>query len=266
MAAATSAQLRFLTDAAHLMRQTAPRTSAYLMSRRLDLASTSQAAALASGTTPALASPQIDNQRQRVCTSCGLILVPGRDGTTLRIQPGRPVAKSQKTKQLQGKRGRNGKQRRLETDVNPIEATSDVETPAKLSRLSVTRTGITKVFVCGLCSRETRVALPPPPPLLKQRKHKIAAEARVSDERFASVAAKSEPVAEAPNAQSTAPVPSADPTRPLTLTPVKASNNANSKKRAKSRKAGLLALLDKSRAKDNSDVNLNFTFDDFRIN
>ncbi|CAK7275497.1 hypothetical protein SEPCBS57363_006717 [Sporothrix epigloea] len=261
MAAATSAQLRFLTDAAHLMRQTAPQISAYLMSRRIDLASTSPA--LVSGTLSTATLPQTDIQRQHVCTSCGLILIPGRDGTTLRIQSGCRTLKSTKAKKSQGERNRNRNRKRDESDAKVMEATvaAEVKTP----HAPVARLGVTKVYVCGLCSRETRIVLPLPPPLSKQRKHKAVAEVRVSDESFASVPAESKSAARTPTVQPTALPLSADSARPLSTTPAKALNNANSKKRAKNRKAGLLALLDKSRATENNGMNSSFTFDDFRI-
>ncbi|CAK7239072.1 MAG: hypothetical protein STHCBS139747_000494 [Sporothrix thermara] len=260
MAAATSAQLRFLTDAAHLMRQADPETSAHLMSRRIDLASTAQAAAVAAGNAPAVALPQTDVQRQHVCTSCGLILIPGSDGTTLTIQPGRPAPKSKKARKLEAER----KRKRDEADSKATADAANSKDPAKPPHATVPHAGITKVFTCGLCSRETRIALPPPLPLPKQRKLKAATGAKVEDEKLvpASSGAASGRAAAATSSSTPATAP-----RPLAASTAtaKSSNNASSKKRAKNRKAGLLALLDKSRASDNNSTNLNFTFDDFRM-
>ncbi|CAK7225803.1 hypothetical protein SBRCBS47491_006013 [Sporothrix bragantina] len=260
MAAVTSAQMRFLTDAAHLMRQTAPRTSAHLMSRRIDLASTSQAAAVAAGTTPIAALPQTDIQRQHDCTSCGLILVPGSNGTTLTIQSGRPAQKNKRAKKPEPER----KRKRDEIDGKTSEATIASEAPVKPPHTPVPHAGITKVYTCGLCSRETRIALPPPPPLPKQRKPKAVAGTQTEDETPAIASTLVNAAAKSPSAPATAP-PATTVTTTTSTTTAKSANNANSKKRAKNRKAGLLALLDKSRATESSGMNLNFTFDDFRM-
>jgi len=90
MDSALAAQLDFLTDASHILVATAPETSAYLMSRRTNLA--------------------VDNglvlsdiQRQHICTSCGHILVPGR-GSKLTFD-------AQKNPASQGKRRQRPKGR-----------------------------------------------------------------------------------------------------------------------------------------------------------
>ncbi|KAG8675600.1 hypothetical protein FPOAC2_01664 [Fusarium poae] len=56
----------FLTDAAHLLRTTAPETSAHLMNYRDSLLSQF-------GISPS------DVQRQHVCGGCGLIMIPGQE-------------------------------------------------------------------------------------------------------------------------------------------------------------------------------------------
>ncbi|KAJ4309371.1 hypothetical protein N0V84_011534 [Fusarium piperis] len=61
----------FLTDAAHLLRMTAPETSAHLMSVRGQLLSQQGI-------------PPSDVQRQHVCGRCGLIMIPGQ-GATLKV-------------------------------------------------------------------------------------------------------------------------------------------------------------------------------------
>ncbi|KAG6203669.1 hypothetical protein E4U35_004102 [Claviceps purpurea] len=60
-----STDLRFLTDAAHLLRQTAPETSAYLMRSRAGLMHHNGLA-------------QHETQRQHVCGACGHIMIPGQ--------------------------------------------------------------------------------------------------------------------------------------------------------------------------------------------
>lgn len=63
-----SLALDYLSDAAHLMRMTAPETSAHLMSQRGNLMFHHGMA-------------MSDVQRQHVCGACGHIMIPGSDGT-----------------------------------------------------------------------------------------------------------------------------------------------------------------------------------------
>ncbi|CAK7201961.1 hypothetical protein SEUCBS139899_004677 [Sporothrix eucalyptigena] len=261
MAAAASAQLRFLTDAAHLMRQAAPKTSAHLMSRRIDLASTPQATDVAAATAPIAALPQTDTQRQHVCTSCGLILIPGSDGTTLTIQSGRPSQKKNKDKK---KLDAERKRKRDDKTGEASDKEKSASKPAKAPHAPVLHAGITKVYTCGLCSRETRIALPPPPPLPRHRKPKAMQESKIEDENPAPVQTTATVTTKTPDTPATAALPTSSATATTTASG-KASTNASSKKRAKNRKAGLLALLDKSRSTDNSGLNLNLSFDDFRM-
>ncbi|KAG5974571.1 hypothetical protein E4U58_002845 [Claviceps cyperi] len=60
-----STDLGFLTDAAHLLRQTAPETSAYLMRSRAELMHHNGLA-------------QHETQRQHVCGACGHIMIQGQ--------------------------------------------------------------------------------------------------------------------------------------------------------------------------------------------
>jgi hypothetical protein len=85
------------------------------------------------------------------------------------------------------------------------------------------RLGPTKVITCGHCSRVTNIQLPPPPPASRPKVKKTPGKP--------GVAAKS-----AQGALSTT-------TKPETASPKPTSSSASSKKRAKSRKAGLQALL-----------------------
>ncbi|KAF4994583.1 hypothetical protein FGRMN_5698 [Fusarium graminum] len=72
----------FLTDAAHLLRTTAPETSAHLMSHRSHLLQ--QYGVSVS-----------DVQQQHVCGGCGLILIPGQEAT-LRLDARRKARKKTK--------------------------------------------------------------------------------------------------------------------------------------------------------------------------
>lgn len=63
-----SAGLNYLTDAAHLLRQTAPETSAHLMRQRDELMFHNNLA-------------QHDVQRQHICGACGHIMIPGNESS-----------------------------------------------------------------------------------------------------------------------------------------------------------------------------------------
>lgn len=65
-------QAHFLSDAAHLLATASPETSAFLMSRRNELLVEND-----------IAVP--DTQRQRVCSCCGHVMIPG-SSSTLRIE------------------------------------------------------------------------------------------------------------------------------------------------------------------------------------
>ncbi len=79
MASNPSAQLGFLTDAAHLLAITSPETSAYLLRRRNDLV-ISHGLELS------------DVHRQHVCTSCGHIMMIGQ-GSKLKLETQRALHK-----------------------------------------------------------------------------------------------------------------------------------------------------------------------------
>ncbi|KAH6676141.1 RNAse P Rpr2/Rpp21/SNM1 subunit domain-containing protein [Plectosphaerella plurivora] len=64
--------MAFINDAAHILRVSAPETSAYLMSHHANLAS-------AGGI------EMTDSQRQHACNGCGHIMVPGQ-GSELRLE------------------------------------------------------------------------------------------------------------------------------------------------------------------------------------
>ncbi|QPG97875.1 hypothetical protein C2857_006964 [Epichloe festucae Fl1] len=78
-----AADLDFLTDAAHLLRQTAPETSAHLMRQRADLMYHNGLA-------------QHELHRQHVCDACGHIMIPGQK-TTLKLDGRRSMDKAAST-------------------------------------------------------------------------------------------------------------------------------------------------------------------------
>lgn len=103
------------------------------------------------------------------------------------------------------------------------------------------RSGPTKIMTCGHCGRQTKLTLPPPAPI-SRRKARGQTGPRVSGPGEASSVSSNTPKE--------------------TLMP-RASANASSKKRAKSRKAGLQALLNQSNAARNSMPGLGLSLADF---
>ncbi|KAK1761446.1 hypothetical protein QBC47DRAFT_397413 [Echria macrotheca] len=104
-------------------------------------------------------------------------------------------------------------------------------------KIAKPRCGPTKTISCGHCGKVTEVQLPPPAPI-SRRQTKMNASA--------TSAAKTAPTAAAPKE-----------------TPQKPNANASSKKRAKSRKAGLQALLDQSKGAKQSGRGLGLSLTDF---
>ncbi|KAK8108159.1 uncharacterized protein PG998_010172 [Apiospora kogelbergensis] len=76
--------LRYLTDAAHLLAQTAPETSAHLMARRNDFMFENNL-------------ELSDRQREHICGSCGHIMVPGA-GDVLKLETDKAIRKSRRNK------------------------------------------------------------------------------------------------------------------------------------------------------------------------
>lgn len=81
--------LHFLTDAAHLLAQTAPETSAHLMSQRGALMFHHDV-------------PLSDVQRQHVCGSCGHIMVPG-GADRLKLESNKAQRRKRKGKATAGR-------------------------------------------------------------------------------------------------------------------------------------------------------------------
>ncbi|KAI0479125.1 hypothetical protein GGR56DRAFT_363219 [Xylariaceae sp. FL0804] len=169
------ARLAFLTDAAHLLAETSPQTSAHLMSQRNSMLFDNDI-------------PQSEIQRQHVCGSCGHIMIPGR-GDLLKIETKKDT------------RRRRGSQKHSARKESP------------------SRRACQKRLDCGLCGRYTLVSLPPPAAIVRRRPKQPSQ----------SLSAASIPPVAGPPPE-----------------PAKPSANASSKKRAKSRRQGLQALLEQS--------------------
>ncbi|KAI0018222.1 hypothetical protein F4780DRAFT_531039 [Xylariomycetidae sp. FL0641] len=123
------ASLSFLTDAAHLLAAASPQVSAHLMSQRNSLMFNNDL-------------EQPDAQRQRVCGSCGHIMMPGQ-GDLLKFETRRAVRRKGKA--------------------------TKAEAPAKAKACQ-------KRFTCGMCGRFTKIDLPRPNPIQRRRKAQTSSD------------------------------------------------------------------------------------------
>lgn len=153
--------------------------------------------------------PQSDIQRQHVCGCCGHIMIPGQ-GSTLKLETDRVLRKR--------------KAPRKETAKGPAtrpETASAQKTQKTRKRLQ-----------CKMCRRSTTIAIPPAAPISRHCPKLPVKTSAVQGPKG--------------SISSDAPASQAEPT---SSEPLKApSANASSKKRAKSRKQGLQALLQKSQS------------------
>lgn len=129
--------------------------------------------------------------------------------------------------------------------VLQIKAETRAGTKPKSARAAKARqqprsAGPTKVITCAHCCRSIHIKLPPPVPIIRNR----AKTARVTKSLGSGVSS---------------PAPGA----PQDAFSQKPTANASSKKRAKSRKAGLQALLDQSNAARSSRPGLGLSLADF---
>jgi RNase P subunit RPR2 len=170
-ASETAAHLNYLTDAAHLLAFTAPETSSYLMRQRNGLMFANEV-------------EQSSTQRQHVCGACGRIMILGHNSML----------------RLENKKALRTERRRDASAISKVQAVPKLKTQA----------GPSKVFTCKDCGRYTRVDLPAPPRISRQKPSMLAVTKTIDTAK------------QAPSA------------------------NASSKKRAKNRKAGLQALLNHS--------------------
>ncbi|KAK1689749.1 hypothetical protein BDP55DRAFT_725178 [Colletotrichum godetiae] len=146
-----SAHLSYLNDAAHLLRASAPETSAYLMSHHNELMFMNTV-------------EQNDIQRQHVCGACGHIMVPGQ-GTTLKLETEKALKKK--------RRG----------VVKTQASKAKVEQKPQ-------RSGTRKLFSCGKCSRTTKISFPAPPPAVRRRAKTEQLPAKKSQQAAVAEAAK----------------------------------------------------------------------------
>ncbi|TDZ37894.1 hypothetical protein C8035_v001232 [Colletotrichum spinosum] len=145
---------------------------------------------------------QSDTRRQHVCGACGHIMIPGQ-GTTLQMETERAPTKKKRGAKTKG---------------------------PKAKPVAHQRSGMRKLFTCGHCAHITKIAVAPPPPLVRR---KFKSEKLVTKSNQAAFGEAAKPV----------------------------TANSSSKKRAKNRKAGLQALL--SQAKTSSSGGRSLSLADF---
>ncbi|KAI1637246.1 hypothetical protein F4809DRAFT_328064 [Biscogniauxia mediterranea] len=154
-----------------------------------------------------------DVQRQHVCGCCGHIMIIGQ-GDVLKLEAGRALRKKKNLAKGSVKR-----------DVSK----------------DVPRRGGRKIITCGMCSRYTKIDLPPPATPVPRGRHKKKQQQK--QQQVSQPMVTIDTPLSSIHSHSNSPASSAPEVPP---TNAKTSANANSKKRAKSRKQGLQALLQQS--------------------
>ncbi|KAH7636175.1 hypothetical protein B0T09DRAFT_34060 [Sordaria sp. MPI-SDFR-AT-0083] len=172
--------------------------------------------------------PQSDVHRQHVCRCCGHIMIPGQ-GSTLKFEHQKAVRKRAKAGQKFTK--------------TPVQTKRQIHLPEP-------RKGPVKRITCGHCKKQTEIKFPAPAPISRR-----------------SINLKTQPQQQAPKTTATGLKPNGAPTlgslAGLSAQKPTPSSSANSKKRAKSRKAGLQALLDQSNASKSSRPGRGLSLADF---
>ncbi|OHW94055.1 RNAse P Rpr2/Rpp21/SNM1 subunit domain-containing protein [Colletotrichum incanum] len=95
------AHLSYLNDAAHLLRTSAPESSAYLMNHHNELMFLNDV-------------EQNDVRRQHVCGACGHIMIPGQ-GSTLKLEPEKALKNKRRGIKLRDPKAKVEPQRRAGT-------------------------------------------------------------------------------------------------------------------------------------------------------
>jgi len=159
-----------------------------------------------------------DAQRQHACTACGHIMVPG-SADVLRLDVHKTALR------------RRTKPHR----VSGNSRTSSSRCPSGRKRIE-----------CTMCASYTDIAIPPAPKITRRRPAPVPVVSTSIDggRKAAAPPAATTPSSVATTTATVAPTPSSN----MAGEPPKGSTNASSKKRAKSRKQGLQALLQQSRS------------------
>ncbi len=155
---------------------------------------------------------QSDIQRQHVCGCCGHILIPGR-GSELKLETNKTLLRRKKQK------SQKKTEHATKTAAEP-EADTEMRSAHK----------IRKCFRCGMCGRSTAIVIPPAAAPVPRRPSKPPTKIPGVHTHQSSIPAHTSAA------------------RHVSVEPGPSSANASSKKRAKSRKQGLQALLQQSQS------------------
>ncbi|KAK3397012.1 hypothetical protein B0T20DRAFT_247247 [Sordaria brevicollis] len=177
--------------------------------------------------------PGSDVQRQHVCSCCGHIMIPGQ-GSTLKFEHQKGVRK----------RARAGQK--------------FTKTPAqtKQQQTRETRKGPIKRITCGHCKKHTEIKFPAPAPISRRSLNLVTQPQQQAPKTTTTTTTGPKPNT-APTLGSLGGLSAQKPATPS------GTASANSKKRAKSRKAGLQALLDQSNASKSARPGLGLSLADF---
>lgn len=160
-----------------------------------------------------------DAQRQHACTACGHIMVPGH-ADVLRLDAHKAALR-----------------RRTKPRLVPSNSKkSSARNPSGRKRIE-----------CTMCASYTDIAIPPAPKITRRRPAPVPAVS-TSVNHSSRVTATPAAATTLSNASSAIATVASIPLSNVVGGPPRASTNANSKKRAKSRKQGLQALLQQSRS------------------
>lgn len=173
---------------------------------------------------------QSDIQRQHVCGCCGHIMIPGQ-GSKLKLETDKAL------------RRRVARRKRPDQSATSKKAEMNEIKPTHKMR---------KRFECGMCGRYTIIAIPPAAPVSRYRPKQPASNPGAHANQSSIPANTS---AGQVNQTGAVRVPSETSKPP--------SANASSKKRAKSRKQGLQALLQQSQSSSPSPGGLGLSLSDF---
>lgn len=160
-----------------------------------------------------------DAQRQHACTACGHIMVPGHVDV-LRLDAHKAAL-------------------RRRTRPRPV--------PSNTKKSSARNPSGRKRIECTMCASYTDIAIPPAPKITRRRPAPVPAVS-TSVNHSTRVAATPAATKASSASSTTATVASTPLSNVAAAEPPRATTNASSKKRAKSRKQGLQALLQQSRS------------------
>lgn len=228
-----SLNIAYLSNAAHILHTSAPETSMHLMKCRNELARFYE-----------IGLP--DQERLHTCVGCGEIFVAGQ-GAKLTLKSGRALGTFNQRRAPRARR------------FGQIEKRA----PRESAMLKHPRGLARKTVECGQCHQSTYFVQLRPSARPRRKTLKKAAAEPKSTTNKSLPNTTSTPIQHAPSSVSgdRGENSQSRPSPVLPTTTPKSTTNANSKKRAKQRKAGLQALLSQAQS---SQASRNLGLNDFR--